>query len=56
MFFDEAISFINKNKENPFLCFLSLNAHIVRLMFQKNITNCMKMKVIYWKVKKDFME
>ena len=26
VFFDEAISFINKNKENPFLCFLSLNA------------------------------
>ena len=26
VFFDEAISFINKNKKNPFLCFLSLNA------------------------------
>ena len=26
VFFDEAISFINKNREKPFLCFLSLNA------------------------------
>ena len=26
VFFDEAISFINKNKDKPFLCFLSLNA------------------------------